>query len=208
MKSIKLLLVFAIISIIAVSCKETKKEEMNDASEAVEVIDESADTSQENSEVVSESAASDTEEGAEVEKKSPEESIVGATHDVESLEVDDNIMVEAMADTPVVYPGCEGSAEEIRACSIGKFKKFLKDNIDPDLARNLNLSPGTHPIRSLVRIDTDGVVSVLKVQAKQEGLEKEMLRIFKKFPKMTPASKDGKPVSVSFIVPIDYEVRD
>ncbi len=177
---------------------------MNDSSEAVEVVDESTDAGQENSEVVSESVASDAEEA----KKTLEKSVVGATHDVESLDVDDTIMVEAMADTPVVYPGCEGSAVEIRACSIDKFKKFIKGNIDPDLARNLNLSPGAHPIRSLVRIDTDGVVSVLKVQAKQEGLEKEMIRIVKKLPKMTPATKGGKPVSVSFIVPIDYEVRD
>lgn len=211
MKSIKLLFVFAIISLIAVSCKETKKEEVNDSSEAIEVmesVEESFDASQENSEVVSESATSDTEEKAKVDQKTPEESVVGATNDVESLDVDDSIMLETLADTPVVYPGCAGSAEEIRACSIGKFRNFLKSNIDPDLASNLNLSPGSYPIRSLVKIDKDGVVSVLKIQAKEKALEKEMLRIVKKLPKMTPATKGGKPVSVSFIVPIDYEVRD
>jgi len=201
MKSIKLLFVFAIIGIIAVSCKETKKEEVVDDTDSVEIVDEVTETTEE-------SASSAVEKSDEADSKTKEESVEGATNSVEKLEVDDNVMVEASADTPVIYPGCKGTNEEIRGCSKEKFIKFLKDNFDSDLASESFISTGKHLIRSLVKIDKEGRVSVIEIEADKDVLKKEMIRVIDKLPQLVPATKNGAPISVRFVIPLEFDVVD
>ena len=129
MKIVKVFFIFALVSMIAVSCKETKKEEVQDDA-AVEMTEEesSVDTSEEvspaeESEVASESdsetsaaaagaggaAATAASSSEATEDTAAKEAEVSEPAAVEELVVPEGVIAEEMADTPVVYPGCSGS---------------------------------------------------------------------------------------------------
>ncbi|RLD61934.1 MAG: hypothetical protein DRI95_13650 [Bacteroidetes bacterium] len=211
MKITKLLFVFAIIGLIAVSCKETKKEDVVDES-AVEMTEEGSEAT--DMEATDDSSAESTDatpaasEGdvAEESAKEAQEGVEAASKDVEEVDVEGvTVLSEEMADTPVIYPGCaEGSVEEIRACSKKEFIAFLKKEFDKDLANELSM--GNHEIRSVVHIDESGKCSVLRVTAPNPQLKREVERVIGKLPQMTAATKNGKPVSVTFILPVNFKV--
>ena len=166
------------------SLKEISEEDSMIYGEAVEVVE------------VEESAVSATAGQA----------IEGGTAGLEEVVVE-GVIVEAMPDTPVIYPGCEGSADEIRACSKEKFISFLGKNFNSDLASDLGMKSGEHKIRALVKIDESGKSSVLKVDGPNKALEKEVERVINKLPALTAATEEGKPVSVSFVLPINFMVK-
>jgi len=195
MKLIKTLLLIAVLGTITFSCKESKKEQVDGEMEAIE----------ETVEVVEVEGDEGTTEVVEVELATPTEGVETSSAGLDEV-VTEGVIVEAMADTPVIYPGCEGSAEEIRACSKNEFITFLKKNFNSDLGADLGLKSGNHKIRSLVKIDETGKVSVLKIDAPHKSLEKEMVRIIEKLPQMTAATEEGQPVSVSFVLPITFAV--
>ena len=212
MKLIKTLLLFVVISVITFSCKDTKKEEVGSEMDAVEETVEVA-------EVEGDDGSTEVVEAVEVESASSE-AAAETSEDVEVVEVVEassaglveveveGIIVETEADTPVIYPGCEGgSVEEIRACSRKEFIAFLQKNFNTNLATALDLRSGAHKIRSLVKIDEAGSVSVLKIDGPSKALEKEVTRVIDKLPQMTAATNEGQPVSVSFILPIDFEIK-
>ncbi len=205
MKIIKLLLVITIIGLIAISCKETKKENLNDES-AVEMTDEASEAS--DMETAEDGSQAGADEGSAAVKSPNEaqESIDTDSKDLEESTVEGvTVLKEEMADTPVIYPGCEGSAEEIRACSKKEFISFLKNKFDKDLANELE--KGNHVIKSVVHIDQSGKCSVLRVTAPSPQLEKEVERVIGLLPQMTAATAKGKPVSVTFILPINFKVE-
>ena len=207
MKIVKVLFIFALVSMIAVSCKETKKEEVQDES-AVEMTDDgSASGDVESTEGTSEGEESSDPANDKVEAAGAAKAIEGETKGVEEMVVPEGVIAEKLADTPVIYPGCEGGPEEIRACSKEKFISFLKKEFNERLASDLNLDPGDYNINSIIHIDEAGKCSVVKVDGGHEILKKEMTRVIGKLPQLTPATKGGKPVSVSFVLPFNYKVR-
>ena len=135
------------------------------------------------------------------------EAIEGETGGVEELAVSEGVMEEKMADTPVIYPGCEGGTETIRACSKEKFISFLKKEFNDGLASDLNLNEGNYNINSIIKIDETGKCSAVKVDGPHEVLRNEMKRVIGKLPQLTPATKGGKPVTVSFVLPVNFKVR-
>lgn len=221
MKIVKLFFAIAIISLIAVSCKETKKEELSE--DSIEVTDESGesteavteeDSEQTNVEATEENAGSTggaeavAVESTEVEKEVEAKAVEVTSKEVEKMVAEEGIIIEKLADTPVIYPGCEaGTNDEIRACSIKEFKKFLVTNFDKDLSSGLDLGKGEHKIRALLKIDKTGKVTVRKIVASRVELENELIRIIGKMPNMTPATKDGSAVDVSFVVPMNFKVE-
>ena len=58
-------------------------------------------------------------------------------------------------------------------------------------------------------VGTDGKVRDVKVlRGAHEKLDAEALRVLKMSPDWTPGTKDGKPVPVSFIFPVNFEIPD
>ncbi|MEN8125317.1 MAG: hypothetical protein ABFR32_09310 [Bacteroidota bacterium] len=197
MKLLKVFLAIVIISSIAVSCKnDTKKEEVKDAVEVAEdatkTVEEKGTTTEKNVEASSEGT------------KAVEESIETTTKDIP---VEEGVILETAAHTPVIYPGCEGTNEEIRACSIKEFEKFVSKNFNTELASNLDLESGDHKIRAFIKIDETGKASVMRVDAEKEEIKKEVVRVIDKLPQMTPATHDGAPVSVSFLLPVNFKIN-
>jgi protein TonB len=202
MKLIKTLLLLVAISAITFSCKETKKEKVEGEMEAVEetvVVEE--DGTDGSTEVVEVEKSATTAAAKEPTAVAVESSTVGLEETVI-----EGVMVEAMADTPVIYPGCEGSVDEIRACSIQRFTEFLKKNFNPDRAADLNYESGQHTIRALVKVDQTGKATVLKVQDGHKGLDKEISRVIDEMPVLIAATEEGQPVSVSFILPLTFSI--
>jgi len=223
MKIIKLFFAIAIISLIAVSCKETKKEESSE--DSIEVTDESGESTEAvtEEEVVEETNVETTEkaestggaeaeaeavESTEVEKEVEAKAVEVTSKEVEKMVAEEGVIIEKLADTPVIYPGCEGGTnDEIRACSIKEFKKFLGTNFNKDLSSGLDLGKGEHKIRALLKIDKTGKVLVKKIVASRIELENELIRIIGEMPNMTPATKNGSAVDVSFVVPMNFKVE-
>ena len=207
MKLIKTLLLLTIISAITFSCKETKKDKVEDE---MEVIEETDVVVEDEGAVEVEETATPAKAGAKetaVPAKEPTAEVVESTTVGLDETVIEGVMVEAMADTGVIYPGCEGSINEIRVCSIAKFKEFLKGNFNPDRAADLGLESGDHKLRALIKVDATGKASVLQVQGPHKGLDKEIARVIEKLPLMTAATEGGVPVSVSFIIPLAFKVQ-
>lgn len=212
MKVLKVLFIFALVSMIAVSCKETKKEQVQDDA-AVEMTDEATSDDAEAVESSTTGTAEGEQEGATeaAQEKSMEEGkpVDAASKGVEAVPVTEGVMAETMADTPVIYPGCaSGNVEEIRACSKEKFIAFLRKEFKEDLAYDLNLDPGDHEIRSLVQIDKTGKCSVLEITAPHYALKDEMTRVLNKVPQLTPATKAGEAVDVKFVLPLNFKVSN
>lgn len=206
MKILKVLFIFALVSMIAVSCKETKKEDIQDGS-AVEMTEEGSSMSGsiEATEEASDETSEEVEGAAASMKKV--EAIEGATEGLEEMVVPEGVIAEEMADTPVIYPGCEGATEEVRACSREKFIAFLKHEFDAGLASDLNLKDGDYKINSIVQIDEKGKCIALRIDGPSEALRNEMKRVIDKLPLLTPATHKGKPAKVSFAVPVDFKVK-
>ena len=199
MKLIRTLLLLAVISAITFSCKESKKEGVDGQMETVE-------ETVEITEVEGDDGSIEVVEVEEVrESASPAQGVESTSVGLEETVVE-GIMVETMADTPVIFPGCAGTNEEIRACSRKMFIKHLKDNYNADRAADLGLKKGQHKLRALIKIDETGKASVLKVQGPHQGLDKEVERVIGELPQMKAATEEGQPVSVSFILPLTFSI--
>ena len=205
MRLIKTLLLLAVITTVTFSCKESKKEGVDGEIEAVE---ETVGTT-ETVEVTEIEGADGSTEVVEVEEvresASPAKGVESSSVGLEETVVE-GVMVETMADTPVVFPGCAGTIEEIRACSRKMFIKRLKDNYNADRAADLGLKAGEYKLRALVMIDQSGRASVLKVQGPHKDLDKEIGRVIGELPQMKAATEGGQPVSVSFILPLAFSI--
>ncbi len=213
MKLLKGFLAIALVSLVAISCKEVKdgadaaKDGVEQtADEAIEVVEgttgESVDTSTD--------AAQASSDVAHTPSDAVDAPSAGADASPEGLLelAAEGTILNHVADTPVIYPGCEGgTVEEIRACSIQKFTIFLKKNFNGDLASDLDLKEDHYKIGSIVKIDETGKASIVKIDGPNELLEKEAIRVIDELPMMTPATKGGKPVSVSFMLPVVFAVN-
>ena len=212
MKIIKVLFIFALVSMIAVSCKETKKEEVQDDA-AVEMTEEGGDASDmEASEEGGEAAAGAAGAAAAAEDGDGEsmEAVKGveaASKDVEALVVPEGVIAEEMADTPVVYPGCTGSVEEIRACNKESFIAYIKSEFNHEVAKEAGLKKGDYEIGIVMHVNKAGRVFSLRVTAPNAALKTEMERVINKTPHVVPATEAGEPVGVSVKFLVDFKVE-
>lgn len=150
-----------------------------------------------------------------------EETVIESTETDESeeiAEVEDIVVEEEDEDIEVpfafienvpVFPGCEkgkGQAAK-KKCMSDKIKKFVQRKFNTDLAGDLGLS-GKQTIRVLFKIDKNGNVSSVQSRAPHPSLEKEAARVIRSLPKMKPGKQRGKPVIVSYNLPIVFIVQD
>lgn len=215
MKFFKIIVLFAFIGLIAVSCKETKKEELKETIDIIEEESEPTDTTesnevQKNEKSAAEKPANSTKPSeSEPQTDPPVEVVEVSTEDLSALEAEDeDEILEMAADVPVVYPGCGGgTASEIRACSLNKFITFFSENFNSEVVDELDdLKAGIHSMRALLKIDKTGNISVKRVLAEKKELEEEFRRVVALYPVMTPAIKNGEAVDVKFVLPIKFNV--
>lgn len=217
MKTVRILFVVAFVSMLTVSCKETKKEEVKDDA-AVEMTDDAVNpeegaVSESDESATSESDNSDaatTGAAAAAGDKASKEAVTGIeaqSKDLEEIVIPEGVIAEELADTPVIYPGCSGSAEEIRACNRKSFIAFIHSEFDKNIAPSLNLGGGEFEIKSFVHIDEAGKMSTLKVVSPDPSLDAEMKRVIGKVPVVVPATEAGEPVGITFMLPVKFKVE-
>lgn len=154
-------------------------------------------------EAIIKTTETDENEAIVVSEKITEE-IVEAEEEEEVVEDVPFLVIE---DVPI-YPGCNGNNEELRLCFSQKISKFVLSKFNANLASDLGLETGSiQKIFVVFKIDKSGNISNVKARAPHKALENEAIRVIGLLPKMTPGKQRGKAVSVSYSLPIVFQVQ-
>jgi len=128
---------------------------------------------------------------------------------VEEVEEEsDEILSFAVVENKPIYPGCENEPDEearFKCFNRNIMKTVQKNFTYPEMARQMGLSDKVWV--SFV-IEKNGKISNVKVARGQyDDLNDEAMRLIKLLPKMTPAKQRGKPVRMSYTVPINFKLQ-
>lgn len=105
-----------------------------------------------------------------------------------------------------VYPGCKGNNEQLKKCFTKKVTKHFGKNFNTDLANELGLSSGRKNIYVVFTVDKNGDVTNIRARGPHPTLEKEVIKVTKSLPKMTPGKQHGIAVGVAYSIPVTFEV--
>ncbi|TDQ22876.1 M56 family metallopeptidase [Tenacibaculum caenipelagi] len=109
----------------------------------------------------------------------------------------------AMMDKVPTFPGC---AEGDKYCFHKSMSRFVQENFDMSITKNLGLSEGKKRIYVQFKISKQGKVIDVKARAPHPTLKQHAEEIMQKLPQMQPGEKDGKIVSTGYVIPITLNV--
>ena len=122
---------------------------------------------------------------------------------------------EEIADVPFhvveqipLYPGCEkikNKDEQIK-CMTEKIHSLFGKEFNTGLGEQMGLT-GINRIFVVFKIDSKGDVVEIRSRGPNKKLEEEAERVARLLPKMTPGTQRGRPVAVSYSLPVVFEVR-
>lgn len=121
-------------------------------------------------------------------------------------EVNEDVSFTIIEKVPV-FPGCKGNNEELKKCLNLGIQTHIAQNFNSRVAKNLGLKKGKQKIYIQFRITKKGNIEILGVKAPHTELAKEAERVVKKMPKMVPGKQKGKPVNVTYMLPIVFNVK-
>ncbi len=113
----------------------------------------------------------------------------------------------AIIDEVPVFPGCEGTKEELRQCLQEQITKHVNRNFNIDLASSLKLELGINKIFVMFKIDKEGNITDIKSRAPHKALQEEAIRVVNLLPKMIPGKQEGENVGVRYSLPIAFKVE-
>jgi protein TonB len=128
--------------------------------------------------------------------------------DVEVVEFEEEVEVAfAVIEDAPVFPGCEGlSKAKAKACFQKKMQEHVVKHFTyPPEALDLGIQGRVSVIFS---IDSKGYITGIRSRGPDKILEKEAERIIGLIPKMKPGKQRGKPVKVSYAVPIFFKYQE
>lgn len=163
------------------------------APEVIQVVEDEKEVE----ETVLESTETDEEEVIEVDE---------IEEAVEEEEVVEDVPFAIIEDVPV-FPGCKGSNQEKKDCLNKKMQRHVSKKFNADLATDLGLSPGKKKIYIQFKITKTGGIQILGARAPHKRLQQEAERVVKLLPKMTPGKQRGRPVNVTYMLPISFNVE-
>ncbi|MFD0963810.1 energy transducer TonB [Pseudofulvibacter geojedonensis] len=166
------------------------------------VVIEIVENEEEIIETVIESTETDESEEIETVELKVEEVIIN--------EVEEEIEVPfTVIENVPIFPGCETykTNSDRKKCMSVKISKFVSKKFDNSLAADLGLS-GKMRISVIFKIDKKGNVVKVRARAPHPELVKEAEQVVNSLPKMKPGIQMGKPVTVSYSLPILFEVRE
>ncbi|MGM0933803.1 MAG: energy transducer TonB [Bacteroidota bacterium] len=111
-------------------------------------------------------------------------------------------------DVPV-FPGCEELKDNTarKSCMSDKITAYVNKNFNKNLGSELGLS-GINRITILFQINTEGNIVNILARAPHPKLEEEAISLIKALPQMEPGKQRGKPVNVSYALPIIFQVQN
>lgn len=124
---------------------------------------------------------------------------------VKVVEEDVEVAFAVIEDAPV-FPGCEGLSKiEAKDCFQRKVMEHVVKNFQyPETALQLNLQGR---VSVIFAIDSKGYATGIRSRGPDKILEKEAERIIALLPKMQPGKQRGRPVKVSYAVPIFFKLE-
>ncbi len=120
---------------------------------------------------------------------------------------DDGSIPFGIIDEVPIYPGCEGTKEEVRLCLQEKITQHVNKNFNSDLATELKLESGVKRIFVMFKIDKEGNIAEVQARAPHQSLADEAIRVVNLLPKMAPGKQKGKNVGVKYSLPIAFKVE-
>ena len=125
----------------------------------------------------------------------------------EEEEIVEDVPFVVIEEVPV-FPGCSGNNTQLRACFSDEVTKFVKKKFNPALAADLGLAQGSiQKIFVVFRIDEKGNITKIRARAPHKSLQAEAIRVIEMLPRMQPGKQRGKPVGVSYGLPIVFKVE-
>lgn len=111
-------------------------------------------------------------------------------------------------DKAPVFPGCEAEAtlEDLKKCFVKKVQKHVNHNFNTKIADEIGLK-GVNKIFVKFIVDKNGEISEVFARAPHPDLKEETERVIKLLPKLSPAEKDGKTVSLKYVLPIVFKIN-
>jgi len=126
---------------------------------------------------------------------------------VEEEEVIEDVAFMVIEEVPI-FPGCKGNNEERRACFSNQVSKFVSRKFNAELSSELGLSSGSiQKIFVMFKINNKGKISDIRARAPHKKLQEEAIRVVSALPEMTPGKQRGRPVGVSYGLPIVFRVE-
>ncbi len=122
---------------------------------------------------------------------------------VKKVEEEVEVAFAVIEDVPI-YPGCEGlSKQEAKDCFQRKVQEHVVKNFQyPETALQLGIQGR---VSVIFAIDSKGYATGIRSRGPDKILEKEAERIIALLPKMQPGKQRGKPVKVTYAVPIFFK---
>lgn len=119
-----------------------------------------------------------------------------------------DIPIDFIEEVPI-FPGCESLSKnaERKKCMSNKISNFVNREFNTDLGAELGLT-GTNLVTVMFIVNEKGLVEKIQTRAPHPELEKEARRVIGKLPEMKPGRQQGKPVPVSYIIPIRFKVQE
>ncbi len=127
--------------------------------------------------------------------------------EVEEEELTENIPFTIVEEVPV-YPGCIGTKQQKRKCLQEKIKMHVNRFYNTEISQELGLAPGKKKVFVLFKIDKNGKIVDVRARGPHKRLEKEAIRVVNKLPQMIPGKQRGRPVGVSYTLPITLIVLE
>ena len=126
---------------------------------------------------------------------------------VEKEEPVEDYNINSVEEVPV-FPGCEGLSDNDsrKQCFGEKVNKLVSRTFDSNLGEELGLT-GLHRIYVSFKVEKDGNVKVIGVRAPHPKLEEEAKRVIEAFPELIPGKQGGRPVGVTYSLPITFRVQ-
>jgi protein TonB len=125
---------------------------------------------------------------------------------VEEVEEDVEVAFAVIEDVPV-FPGCEGlNKSKTKDCFQQKMQEHVIKNFNyPESAIDLGIQGR---VSVIFVIDAKGYTTGIRSRGPDKILEKEAERIIGLLPKMKPGKQRGKPVKVSYAIPIFFKYQE
>ncbi|MDW5290729.1 energy transducer TonB [Formosa sp. PL04] len=155
---------------------------------------------------IEETVIESTESSQEVAVLAPAPVIEVNEVQVEEVEEDVEVPFAVIENIPV-FPGCEGlSNQKAKACFQQKMIEHIKNHFNyPQDALDLGIQGR---VSVMFIIDENGNVIGIKSRGPDKILEREAERIVRILPRMSPGLQRGRPVKVSYALPIFFKYKE
>jgi len=123
-------------------------------------------------------------------------------------EVSDEVLSFAVVESVPIFPGCEDAKDndERKACFQQKVLVFVSKNFEfPEMAKEMGIQGRVYV--NFVIEKNGSITNVEIVRGVDPLLDDEAVRVVKKLPKLIPAKQRGKPVRMSFTLPINAKLQ-